>query len=323
MADLVKARWEFFRRRPGCAAPSQPFGTWLQLRREGNAGYRAGCSVCEAAQGLTASPWSRFAITEFKQWRLCRVEKHGNSRQHRLACAKTADAPSADTLLDVLKDIRGKVGSKNHALKWCLNEGLRQVQWLMLRNRKGGAGSCDAKTIAISQDVRNHRLLLRLTMSSEHFHRSSFVIGLGRCLGTDSHQLALTTKSLINDFATACANVPTYGNMRLLPAAEVRDEPSQNILDIIHSRTEALVTDAASDEMKSGRLLSGKEQSRFATSLFPNLLLHSCYLIFRCCLVALASSRAGLVWSGLVWSGLVWSGLVWSGWRSVKRLVGS
>ena len=144
-------------------------------------------------------------------------------------------------------------------LKWCLDEGLRQVQWLMLRK---------AHTIALSQDARNHRLLLRLTMSSENFERSSFVVGQLPCLGTNSHQVAETTNLLIQNFATPLANVPKYGILRLLPAADV--SPCQSVLDILHSKTEALVTDAASDEMKSGRLLSGKEQSQFAASLFRN-----------------------------------------------------
>ena len=63
-----------------------------------------------------------------------------------------------------------------------------------------------------------------------------------------------------------------YDNLRLLPAAD--DSPCQSVLDILHSKTEALVTDAASDEMKSGRLLSGKEQSEFADCVFQNLVVH-------------------------------------------------
>ena len=263
--DLFKARWNCIRRRPVCSAPCLPFGTWLQLRQEG-AGYRVGCSACEAAQ--TGTPWANFTITDFKAWNVQKVDRHANSRLHRLALAKTADVPSADMFNDVLKDIRGKEGSKNQMLKWCLDEGLRQVQWLMLRK---------AHTIALSQDARNHRLLLRLTMSSENFERSSFVVGQLPCLGTNSHQLAETTNLLIQNFATPLVNVPKYGILRLLPADDV--SPCQSVLDILHSKTEALVTDAASDEMKSGRLLSGKEKSQFAASLFRNLIFHCPYLI--------------------------------------------
>ena len=266
MVDLFKARWNRFRRRPICSAPCLPFGTWLQLREEGAGDCRVGCSACEAAQ--TGTPWANFTITDFNAWALQKVDRHANSRLHRLALAKTADVPSADMFNDVLNDLRGKGGSKNQMLKWCLDEGLRHVQWLMLRK---------AHTIALSQDARNHRLLLRLTMSSENFERSSFVVGQLPCLGTNSHQVAETTNLLIQNFAKPMANVPKYGILRLLPAADV--SPCQSVLDILHSKTEALVTDAASDEMKSGRLLSGKEKSQFAASLFRNLIFHSPYLI--------------------------------------------
>ena len=113
-------------------------------------------------------------------------------------------------------------------------------------------------------------------MPSENFERSSFVVGQLPCLGTNSYQVAETTNLLIQNFATPLVNVPKCGILRLRPAADV--SPCQSVLDILHSKTEALVTDAASDEMKSGRLLSGKEQSQFVASLFPNIIFHSPYL---------------------------------------------
>ena len=79
------------------------------------------------------------------------------------------------------------------------------------------------------------------------------------CLGSQP-------KSLIQDFATLLARLPQYGNLWLRPAAETA--PGQIVLDILHSKTAALVTDAASDEMKSGRMLSGKESASLPPACF-------------------------------------------------------
>ena len=199
------------------------------------------------------------------------IAAHEDSRLHRLARTKSPDVPSDKEFEDVLDYFRGKTGSKRHAIKYCLDEGLRQVQFEMLSKDNGGAN-----TIALSQDGRNNRLLLRLVMSSEKYKKESITLGQVQCLGTDAHSVARTTEKVIKDFCTPLANKLPYGNLRLEPAAVV--EPSTTILTIIKSKTEAFVTDAATDEMKAGRLLSGEDHSEHATRMFQNLKHHSQHL---------------------------------------------
>ena len=261
------ARWNFARRRELCSAPECRQGTWLEVRP----GPRVGCLICEAAK--TGSPWAQFGIASWGAWRPHKIARHENSRLHRLARTKSLDGPSDQEFNEVLDDFRGKTGSKRHAVKWCLDEGLRQVQWQMLSKDNGGAN-----TIALSQDGRNNRLLLRLAMSSEKYQKESITLGQVQCLGTDAHSVARTTAKVIKDFSTPGANLLPYGNLRLEPA--VVAEPVATILTIIKSKTEALVTDAASDEMKAGRLLSGEDHSKHAARMFKNLKHHSQHLSF-------------------------------------------
>ena len=96
------ARWSFLRRLPICKAPSQPGGTWLELR-EVCGEMVAGCRVCEAA--VKHSPWAAFQVKDLRQRA---VQKHGQSRLHRLAFAGTDDVPSPSEYEEVLKDLKGK-----------------------------------------------------------------------------------------------------------------------------------------------------------------------------------------------------------------------
>ena len=53
-------------------------------------------------------------------------------------------------------------------MRYCLNEGLRVVHHKLFAKMT---------TIALSQDGRNNKLLMRLTGSTESFDRVSFVFG--------------------------------------------------------------------------------------------------------------------------------------------------
>ena len=273
--DNWRARLEAYSRLPICNAPKEPSGTWLHVKRTPSGEARAGCSVCQAL-GTAPSTWARFeANVESLNPR--KVRKHGLSRLHRLAVAGSADAPSASEFEAALRDFTGKAGSKTHMLKWCLNEGLRQAQWNMLLrgtwHHRANADRCDkgATTIVLSQDVRHNRLLMRLTVSTEKFVRASFVLGQTKCLGTDSHGLAATTRALVKEFATV-PNPPKYSKRLRLGSAAPK--PCASVINIIKKKTHCMVTDAATDELKAGRFLSGRESSKFVSQFFENMVFH-------------------------------------------------
>ena len=111
-------------------------------------------------------------------------------------------------------------------MRWCLNEGLRQVQWHLLAGLEG------ASTISLSQDARNHRLLMRLNASTRSFKKLSLTIGQARLSGTDSYAVAATTMSLIRNFATALQNMPPYGAMRGLKAPPEEPESVIRVTEV-------------------------------------------------------------------------------------------
>ena len=267
----MRERWQILRRQDLCAAPGERFGTWLHIRRCDNGPWKGGCIVCERMYNKDTNPsrWSKFQIDSLV-WK--KVGKHAQSRCHKLAMANTADVPSAENWSQVLDNfhlgLRCGEGTKEHAMRWCLSEGLRVVQHSRFLKS-------EVATMAISQDVRNHRLLMRLTGCTTTFEQFSFTVGQVHCMGTDSYALAKTTMSLLKKFATPCASVPAYGAMKM-PCGTSQSEPPPNskVLAVLKETIEAVVTDAASDEMKAGKLLTGQDASKHVPASLRNVKFH-------------------------------------------------
>ena len=114
---------------------------------------------------------------------------------------------------------------------------------------------------------------MRLTASTDSFERVSFVLGQKVLTGTDAYAVASTAKALLADYATRLHNIPAYGGMVHCRTAAVPAADSK-MLQVLHAKMEAVVTDAASDEMKAGRLLTGNEASAHFTRLLPSVKLH-------------------------------------------------
>ena len=51
-------------------------------------------------------------------------------------------------------------------------------------------------------------------------------------------------------------------------------KPEPRLLRLLASKTEAFVTDAATDEMKAGRLLSGRDVSAYCSPVLTSLKFH-------------------------------------------------
>ena len=244
---------------------------WIACSRD--AGFAVGCSVC-ARMRCTLSPWGLFQVRTLGQLTWRKAAKHCNSRSHKLALAGTADVPSALEWQQCLDNfhlgLSARSGTKEHAKRWCLDQGLRLVQQRILR---------EVATVALSQDVRNNRLLMGLTACTTSFERISFTIGQTQCMGTSSYALAKTTLKLINSFCTRFGNMPPYGAMRpALGQKDLPEGPDRDLVTLLLQKTEALVTDAASDEMKAGRLLSGREPTSVVPQTMPNVKFH-CHLL--------------------------------------------
>ncbi len=140
---------------------------------------------------MMGTPWARFEITT-EQLRKQNLDKHDKSRTHTMAMAgQTTNAPADADWTKTLNSLAQHSSTKDRVMRWCLHEALKAVQWRAL-GKNGGV--C---TIALAQDVRNHRLLMRLTASTPAFEQLTFCVGQARCTGTDSYDLAQTTRALL------------------------------------------------------------------------------------------------------------------------------
>ena len=259
---MFSARWRRWRRTDECTAPNERGGSWLHLI-SADCKFRAGCTICKRQR--TGTPWAEFNIRNVHLLKFHHVKRHSMSRLHRLATTGCADHPSSTEWEQALGNFKNaRQGTKAHAMRYCLDEGLRVVQHKLFAKMT---------TIALSQDARNNRLLMRLTASTESFERVSFVLGQKHLTGTDAYAVASTAKALLADYAKSLHNIPPYGGMVHCRTAAAPAAVSK-VLQVLHAKTEAVVTDAASDEMKAGRLLTGNEASAHFTRLLPSVKLH-------------------------------------------------
>ena len=260
MDRFFSARWRRWRRTDECAAPNEHGGTWLGLI-SADCSFRAGCTICKRQR--TGTAWAEFNIRNVHLLKFHHVKQHSMSRLHRLATTTSTDHPSSKEWEQALGNFKNaRKGTKAHAMRYCLDEGLRVVQHRLFAKMT---------TIALSQGARNNKLLMRLTASTESFERVSFILGQKQLTGTDAYAVASTTKTLLADYAKRLDHVSPYGAMATCRTAAA---PCAAVLQVLHAKTEAIVTDAASDEMKAGRLLTGNEASAHCTCLLPSVKLH-------------------------------------------------
>ena len=151
-------------------------------------------------------------------------------------------------------------------MTWALAEGKMDMERETLRN---------AVSVRLTQDARANRLLLHLAASIDKtFEHIKCHVGYASLCGTDAFDIAKTTESILDRFCTPRADMPEYGthhrSQKNRPVACI----DRDLKARISKAVEMLCTDAAGDELRTGRLMSGRSGSALVSPLFENLILH-------------------------------------------------
>lgn len=123
----------------------------------------------------------------------------------------------------------------------------------------------EAVTIALQQDERKQRLLLRFTAASSTLERLSGVIGLAKNFGSAAGAVSRATQGIIEKFCTPGSSAPGLSDESAADLAV-----NVTLLNKIRKSTEVFVADAAGDEQKSAELLRHKLSSN-GEAFLPNL----------------------------------------------------
>lgn len=254
---------------------------WAQTKKV-NGVWVVGCHPCAAAR-LT-SPWAAYSICT--PIRTQHMTKHANSKQHVAACRRYIAAlggigissvgqlglvgsPPVQDFIDLVKNLVSPetskdigVSHKRRALAWCLAEAKMDMERSALRA---------ARSICLGQDAQQGCLLMHVSASTAKFEQLKFFLGYQPLSGTDAYSTITTSASIIDRFCTPRADPPGYGIMARHPSPGKLNETLKND---INNAVETLCTDAASDELRVGRLMSGRAKSECVEVMFQNFLNH-------------------------------------------------
>ena len=251
---------------------------WLcYLRDHDESGIGVGCLMCSHA-GLQTP----FALFELKntELRLSKLRRHEESEAHVKAWQAAAkatglpgpvvgdqlDSPSYDVFKDALKvrldGLACKRGLEDHGissgklrqLSFCLSEAKRMMLRAWFMNK--------ATTIALQQDERHQRLLLRFTAASNSLERRSGAIGLAKNFGSAAGAISKATEGIVRDFCTPGCLAPDC------PAEEA--QLNETLLECMRSKVEVMCADAAGDEQKATELLRSR-LGPDGRAFFPNI----------------------------------------------------
>ena len=151
---------------------------------------------------------------------------------------------------------------KRRALAWCLTEAKIDMERSALRR---------ARSICLSQDAQQGCLLMHVSASTANFEQIKCFLGYKPLSGTDAFDTLTTSASIIDRFCTPRADPPRYACMTRQPSTGKLDEAARSD---INNAIETLCTDAASDELRVGRLMSGRAKSECVAMMFHNFLNH-------------------------------------------------
>ena len=233
-----------------CTTTHFPGFSWLAARVVPKTGWGLGCLVCEAAKQS-----SSFARFEVQTTLLGNLKKHGDTDQHREALkilglvhnekVHRAEAPSPEEFELVLQHRRGctslslplhAVGRrfKIEKMQWCLAEAGREMTREYLRQ---------VASLAIAQDARKNKLLVRFSGCSEKLRHCKGV--LGHEYVKDGHyaqNINSTLDAILHRFCTVGAGGPGPTSL------------DTDLLARLQDRIEIYCADAASNEFCAGRL---------------------------------------------------------------------
>ena len=218
------------------------------------------------------------------------LTKHANSKVHIAACrlfiARSKGIPLTSSIAqpglvgsppmkefeDLVKSIASPemskdlgVSQRRRALMWCLTEGKMDMERPLLQH---------ARSICFSQDERLGDLIMHASACTSKMSKLRCYLGTMKCLGTDAYDIVKTTEAIIDRFCTPRANPPRYGRLQQQCTSQRMAQIDANAKDGILDASELMSTDAASNELRVGRLLSGRSASDLVKPIFTKFVDH-------------------------------------------------
>lgn len=271
-------------------------GTWLASRTADDAdkAWGVGCVACAAFAGgsdgsdaaCRRSGFGTFEVVTLNTLQLQHFEKHAASAQHQrsveqflarlgvdAAAGEASDgvssmAPSEAEFEEALKQrllgvttAKGvtEVGKKDKIRKmcFCLAEASRMMDraWL---------STCSC--IAIHQDEKKPRLLLRFTASRDSLETREGFLAIARDIGTSARKVRDATENALKRFCTVGLGAPPRGKAKSFSG--VFDKA---MFDRLRKKVELFNADAAGDEQLAGQYCRTVPMKNELQPLFPNL----------------------------------------------------
>ena len=245
---------------------------WLAYRVQEDGVLGVGCALC-AHEGHQ-SPLAIFEISS-RKLALHKLQRHAATSQHQQAWKAASEKtgipcpPSVDNDLPAppthvfqkalqsrLQGVACKKGlaecgigpDKVRQLSFCLAEAKRMMlrEWFLN----------SAETVAIQQDERRQKLLVRFTSASTMLEVRSGVLGLASNFGSCAGYISEATENVIRSFCSPGALAPGQVGRN----AAVDDD----LLLALTSKIEVCVADAASDEQKAQALMRSSRDGQAA-----------------------------------------------------------
>ena len=261
--------------------------------------FRVGCKLCHAlksrgrAEGVSEPKRLDFVLsssTNLKALRASALKRHEQSAYHQQALqlhgtgvVEAKSHPPAAQFTELIRLLKvekkicfGRSGvsgigwqKKCRQMVWCLGEASRDEKRAMWSHGK------DEKFLVsttLMQDCRSGKLRVRYRAANSRLEIRSGYLGtlnVAHDFSLDSAGLQAAAMKVLENFATSRLHV-AYPTRAVGQAS-----PDQELFSCLVNSVEAFVADAASDEIKCGRLLAGHGGLR------PGLNMPNIHLVIR------------------------------------------
>lgn len=269
--DNAKAKMKFVNWGPERLATDYPYadGTWVATRQP-NGFWTLGCLAC-ANMASPTGVYAKFLACDRDTVSTYLLRLHQQSSMHQKsvagdACCSSPTAKEFKSLIAISKKhantyVFGR--HKTKAMLWCIAERQMDIERALV---------AEAEHCCLSQDARLALLLCRLSVSSSKLDKINFAVGSRRIDGTDAFAIRNKTEEVVDRWCTPRTDRPQYGGPTPVPPPKLMSGLKRKLC----TTTSAVATDAASDEFRAVRLMSGASKSRYVDlAIFPNLIIRA------------------------------------------------
>jgi hypothetical protein len=295
--SCARCRFAKHHKRWGAKLPLVPgspsLGTWLasRVKEDDDKAWGVGCIACGALDEGSddagqRSGFSAYEVVSLRTLQLQHFKKHAACKRHQqsvkqfvarlgvdAATSETSDtanssAPSEAEFEEVLKQrllgvptAKGvqEVGQKDKIRKmcFCLSEAARMLDRAWLSN---------CRCIALHQDEKKPRLLLRFTASADSLETRDGFLAIARDIGTGSRNVRDATEKALRRFCTLGLGAPPRCKDKSFSGVF-----DASLFDQLRGKVELYNADAAADEQLAGEYCRTVPLKNDLQPLFPNL----------------------------------------------------